>query len=213
MSNQYIAIEGNLGAGKTSLATQLSEMKKGKLILEGFEDNPFLESFYEDQNKYAFPVELHFMMERVRQMEDIYSGVDLFNDLVISDYFFDKTKLFASNNLSKREYKLFLDIFDKVSRDIPFPEVIVYLHRPINALISNIHKRGREYEMSITPDYLREIEHQYFNYFNSLSDQTIIIFEMEEIGDIFDREVLLFIISMISKWKNSREMITISSRS
>ena len=138
----YISIEGNIGAGKTTLATLLSEQFNCKLILEQFTDNPFLPYFYNDPERYAFPLELFFMTERYKQMQLMLPQQELFRDLTLSDYFFTKTLLFARNNLKDEEFRMFQKMFHTLSASFPKPEMILYLHRNLNSLMDNIQKRG-----------------------------------------------------------------------
>jgi len=159
---KYIAIEGNIGAGKTTLCNMLHKDFNCRLILEQFADNPFLPYFYENQERYAFPVELFFMTERHKQLQENLSQRDLFQQMIVADYFFIKTLLFAKNNLSDEEYRLFQRLFHILNSTFPKPELIVYLHRSVDNLIENIKARGRSYEQEIAPSYLLEIQNTYF---------------------------------------------------
>lgn len=176
----FIAIEGNIGAGKTTLSERLSADFNRRLILEQFSDNPFLPYFYEQPERYAFPVELFFMTERHKQLQSELAQTQLFGGEVIADYFFVKTLLFAKNNLNEEEYRLFTRLYQVLNASFPQPELLVYLHRPVQALQANIQKRGREYEQQITDDYLQEIQQAYFDYFRSQSQTPILIIELED---------------------------------
>lgn len=177
--HQYIAIEGNIGAGKTTLCHQLAEQFDSRLILEQFTDNPFLPFFYDNPERYAFPVELFFMTERHKQLQELLSQHDLFQQSIIADYFFVKTLLFARNNLNDQEYRLFQRLFNILNASFPKPQLLVYLHRPIDELLSNIKNRGRDYEQDITADYLLSIQNAYFDYFKTNPQLPILILDVE----------------------------------
>jgi deoxyadenosine/deoxycytidine kinase len=176
--HNFIAIEGNIGAGKTTLCKMLEEDSGCRLILEQFTDNPFLPYFYENPERYAFPVELFFMTERHKQLQELLPQRELFPELVVSDYFFVKTLLFAKNNLSGDEYRLFQRLFHTLFTTSPKPDLLVYLHRSVDDLVANIHKRGREIERSIQPAYLQSLQDSYFSYFKAEKDIPILILEI-----------------------------------
>ncbi len=182
MKYNFIAIEGNIGSGKTSLAEMLAHDFNAQLCLEKFADNPFLPKFYSDPGKYAFSLELFFMAERYQQMKDLLSGRDIFKDLVVSDYLFAKTQLFASINLERDENSLYRRLFDIIYPSIPQPQLIVYLHNDVASLMMNIAKRGRSYEQDIKPEYLEKIQLAYFQYFRSLTKQIILVLNVSEIN-------------------------------
>jgi len=160
----YIAIEGNIGAGKTSLVKKMAEDFSGRLILEQFSDNPFLPKFYKDPKKYAFPLEMSFLAERFQQLSDQLPHEELFSSFTISDYFVLKSLIFAQVNLEQDEYELYKRVFHLIYRQIPKPDLLVYLHRPTEVLLQNIQQRGRHYERDIEERYLNEIQESYFNY-------------------------------------------------
>lgn len=174
----YISIEGNIGAGKTTLASMLAEQFNCRLILEEFTENPFLPYFYNDPERYAFPLELFFMTERYKQLQSMLPQQDLFRDLTISDYFFTKTLLFARNNLQDEEFRMFQKMFHTLNAAFPKPEIIIYLHRSVNNLMENIQKRGRDFESTITPEYLKKIQNVYFEYFRMESSIPIIVLDV-----------------------------------
>lgn len=178
--HSYIAIEGNIGAGKTTLCQMLAEQFDSKLILEQFTDNPFLPFFYEAPERYAFPVELFFMTERHKQLQELLSQQDLFQQSIIADYFFVKTLLFARNNLNDQEYRLFQRLFNILNATFPQPQLLVYLHRSVEGLLENIKKRGREYEQEIAPEYLLSIQNAYLDYFKTKTDIPILILDVEQ---------------------------------
>ncbi|WP_273446410.1 deoxynucleoside kinase [Neolewinella agarilytica] len=192
----FIAIEGNIGAGKTTLANRLSADHNRRLILEAFSDNPFLPPFYKEPERYAFPVELFFMAERHKQLQHELTQSDLFSNGVIADYIFVKTLLFARNTLPAEEFRLFSRLFKVMDAGFPNPDLIVYLHRPVEALQANIAKRGREYEQEIKDDYLTSVQTAYFNYFGSQKEQPVLVMDLgdanfEEDTAIYDRMVAL----------------------
>ena len=160
MQYNFISIEGNIGAGKTSLARRLSSDYDARLILESFSENPFLPKFYKNPEKYAFSLELFFMAERYSQMQE----QDLFHSLTISDYLFVKSKLFAQNNLRDDELFLFNKLFNSMSASVPIPKLVVYLYSSIERLQHNIKSRGRGFEQYISNEYLQNIQNKYLDY-------------------------------------------------
>lgn len=174
----FIAVEGNIGAGKTTLCRMLAERYGGALLLEQFTDNPFLSSFYEQPERYAFPVELFFMTERHKQLQEHFSKPDFFRPLTIADYFFVKTLLFAKNNLNGEEFQLFQRLFYVLNATFPKPDLLLYLHRPVEVLIRQIKKRGRGFEQQISADYLEEIQGAYLNYLKQEQDTPVVILEL-----------------------------------
>ncbi len=177
MRYKYISIEGNIGAGKTSLAKLLAAEYGAKLVLEQFADNPFIANFYEQPEKYAFPFELFFVAERFKQLSEMTTQTDFFYNGVITDYLFVKSTLFSKVNLSADEYNLYMRIFDIIYKTLPAPEIIVYLHSDIVRLQKNIKLRGRSYEQQIADTYLEDIQQQYFQYFRQKKDQRILIID------------------------------------
>jgi deoxyadenosine/deoxycytidine kinase len=177
--HQFIAIEGNIGAGKTTLCNMLEKDFGAKKILEQFTDNPFLPHFYKNPERYAFQVELFFMTERHKQLQEYLSQRSLFQEFTISDYFFIKTLLFAKNNLIDEEYRLFKRLFDVLNNTFRKPDLLVYLHRPVEDLMKNIENRGREYEKDIKPEYLLSLQNAYFDYFRTVTDIPVLIIDIE----------------------------------
>ena len=183
----FIAIEGNIGAGKTTFCELLAAEMNCRLILEQFTDNPFLPLFYEQPERYAFPVELFFMTERHKQLQEALTNTDLFAPLSIADYFFIKTLLFAKNNLNTEEFRLFQRLFEVLNSTYPKPELLVYLHRSVEDLLKNIKKRGRTFETDISAEYLTEIQNGYFEYFRTETALPILIVEVEGINFLTDK--------------------------
>src|SRR4051812_5068949 len=149
MKYKFITIEGNIGAGKTTLAQMLSKRLNARLILEEFADNPFLPKFYENPAQYAFPLELFFMAERYKQLKDLLHTTDLFKSATISDYLFTKCLLFAKVNLPETEFHLYQKLFDIIHQQLIHPDLLIFLHAPVNRLQDNIKKRQRSYEQAI----------------------------------------------------------------
>lgn len=178
--NKYICIEGNIGAGKTTLCQLISLDFPCKIILEQFTENPFLEYFYKDPNRYALTVELFFLTERQKQIQQEASNLDLFNDFIISDYTILKSLLFARANLEVDEYKLFFKVYQALTQGLPKPDLIVYIHREIKHVQNNISKRGRLFENEITDTYLNKIQDSYFDFFKN---QTVIPIVVIDIAD------------------------------
>lgn len=183
----YIAIEGNIGAGKTTFATRLSHDFNAKLILERFEDNSFLPKFYEKPEVYAFPLEMSFLADRYQQLKDQLTSQDLFKAFTISDYFIDKSLIFARNNLRQDEYNLYSRLFNIISSTLPKPGLIMYLFAGVPQLLQNIRLRGRDYERSIRAEYLESIQSGYMNHFRTLSSIPVLIVETGHL-DFVSRE-------------------------
>ena len=173
MKHQFITIEGNIGVGKTTLANILAQKLNAKLILEEFADNPFLPKFYEKPDQYAFPLELFFMAERYKQLKDYLHTQDLFQEVTISDYLFTKCLLFAKVNLPDEEFRLYQKLFDIIHQQISFPNILIYLHAPVQKLKENIKKRNRSYEQDIKDDYLFNLQETYTSYIKQHNIKTI----------------------------------------
>jgi deoxyguanosine kinase len=171
----FITIEGNIGAGKTTLAHMLSKHYNARLILEQFADNPFLPKFYENPQQYAFPLELFFMAERFKQLKELIQQKDLFQNVTISDYLFTKCLLFAKVNLPEDEFRLYQRLFDIILQQVIQPDIVLYLHAPVNKLQENIRKRNRSYEQSIPDDYLFSIQETYTHYIKQHNIRTIFV--------------------------------------
>lgn len=175
MKYTFITIEGNIGAGKTTLAHLLSKHYNARLVLEQFADNPFLPKFYENPQQYAFPLELFFMAERFKQLKDLIQQKDLFQNLTISDYLFTKCLLFAKINLSEDEFRLYQRLFDIMYQQLIQPDILIYLHAPVNKLQQNIKKRNRPYEQRIPNEYLFSIQETYTHYIKQHNIKTIFV--------------------------------------
>ncbi|HNP22285.1 MAG TPA: deoxynucleoside kinase [Panacibacter sp.] len=175
MKYHFIAIEGNIGAGKTTLAHLLSKKLNARLILEEFADNPFLPKFYENPSQYAFPLELFFMAERFKQIKEMLNKTDMFQSITVSDYLFTKCLLFAKVNLPDEEFRLYQKLFDIMQQQVSFPDILIYLHAPVHKLQQNIRKRNRAYELQIQDEYLFNIQETYTSYIKQHNIKTIFI--------------------------------------
>lgn len=175
MKHHFIAVEGNIGAGKTTLSQLLSQHYNSKLMLEEFAENPFLTKFYENPKQYAFPLELFFLAERFKQQQDLIKTADLFQSLTISDYLFTKCLLFAKVNLPEEEYRLYQKMYEVFSQQLTQPDVLIYLHAPVNKLQSNIKKRNRKFEQSIPDEYLFKLQETYTSYIKQHNIKTIFV--------------------------------------
>lgn len=175
MNYHFITIEGNIGAGKTTLAHLLSKKLNARLILEEFADNPFLQKFYENPEQYAFPVELFFMAERYKQLKDLLHTKDLFQNITVSDYLFTKCLLFAKINLPEEEFRLYQKLFEIIHQQVIQPDLLIYLHAPVSRLQQNIKKRNRTYEQEISDEYLFNIQETYTHYIKQHNIKTLFV--------------------------------------
>jgi deoxyadenosine/deoxycytidine kinase len=175
MKYNFITIEGNIGAGKTTLAHLLSKHFNARLILEEFAENPFLPKFYENRQQYAFPLELFFMAERYKQLKELLQTKDLFQTVTISDYLFTKCLLFAKVNLPEQEFLLYQKLFDIINPQLIQPDLLIYLHAPVSKLKENIKKRNRPYEQTIGPDYLFSLQETYTQYIRQHQIKTLFV--------------------------------------
>ena len=175
MNYHFITIEGNIGAGKTTLAHLLSRHFNARLVLEEFADNPFLPKFYENPKLYAFPLELFFMAERYKQLKDLIQQKDLFQNITISDYLFTKCLLFAKVNLPEDEFRLYQRLFEIIHQQLLQPDLLIYLHTPVSRLQKNIKKRNRPYEQNIPDEYLFNIQQTYTHYIKDHNIKTLFI--------------------------------------
>ncbi len=175
MNYHFIAIEGNIGAGKTTLAHLLAKHLNARLVLEEFADNPFLPKFYENPQQYAFPLELFFMAERYKQLKDLIHTKDLFQSVTVSDYLFTKCLLFAKVNLTEEEFRLYQKLYDIIRQPLIQPDLLIYLHVPVQKLQKNIRKRNRAYELNIPDDYLFRLQETYTHYIKQHNLKTLFV--------------------------------------
>ena len=199
MKYNYIAIEGNIGAGKTSLTKMISEQFNAKLILEQFADNPFLPKFYENPSKYAFALELSFVAERYKQLTEQLYNQDLFKSFTISDYFINKSLIFAQKTLEKEEFSLFVKLFTIIYTNIPKPDLFVFLHVEIERLLFNISKRGRDYEQNISREYLEKIHQGYMDFIKQQPQMRILIIDINKLDFVNNKEDFQLLISTINQ--------------
>ena len=196
MRYKFVAIEGNIGVGKTTLATMIAKDCNARLVLEKFESNPFLPKFYKDPEKYAFPLELFFMAERYHQLKQ-QKEQDLFQPIIIADYFFMKSKLFAQNNLQKDEQQLFNSLFEIMLFSLPNPNLLVYLYADVERLQQNIKKRGRSFEREITDEYLQNIQDRYLDYLRKQRHFPVLLLDVSKVNFMEDREIYEVILGLL----------------
>lgn len=209
MKYNFVTIEGNIGAGKTTLAHLLSKHYNARLILEEFADNPFLPKFYENQQQYAFPLELFFMAERYKQLKDLLQTKDMFQNITISDYLFTKCLLFAKVNLATEEFRLYQKLFDIVNPQIAQPDLLIYLHSPVNVLQQNIRKRNRVYEQGIANEYLFSLQETYTQYIKQHNIKTLFV-DSSNADFLDNKEHLEIIINALDKdYEEGQHYITL----
>lgn len=196
---KYITIEGNIGAGKTSLSTRIAAELEARLILEEFAENAFLAKFYENPERYAFPVELSFLSERFAQLKRELNTQDLFSPKIVADYFINKCQIFAKNNLGHDEYDLFLKMYELVEANTPKPDLLVYLYKSTPQLMANIEKRGREYEKNITAEYLDNIHRQYIEFIRQHNKMRIVIIDTSDLDFVNKEEDYIHLRNLIFK--------------
>jgi 2-amino-4-hydroxy-6-hydroxymethyldihydropteridine diphosphokinase len=193
----YIAIEGNIGAGKTSLSKMMSDEFNAKIILERFAENPFLPKFYEDKERFAFPLEMSFLADRYQQLSDDLAQLYLFKNLIVSDYYIFKSLIFAQITLQKDEYLLYRKMFNLMYKEIRKPDLYVYLYQKTERLLENIKTRGREYEQNIEAGYLEKIHDGYKNFISTQQDLNILIIDVSEIDFVNNIEDYNYVINKI----------------
>ncbi len=195
----YIAIEGNIGAGKTTLSNKLAEDFNAKLVLERFADNPFLPKFYEDQSRYAFPLEMSFLADRYQQISDDLAQFDLFKDFVVADYHIFKSLIFAKVTLAEDEFRLYKTMFDIIYKEMPKPDLYIYLYQNTERLLQNIKLRGRSYEQEIPAEYLERINSGYLDYIKSQKDLNVLIIDVSDKDFVENQSDYIFILEEIQK--------------
>ncbi len=195
---RYLVVEGNIGAGKSSLSARLAADYNGKQVLERFADNPFLPKFYEDPQRYAFPLEMSFLADRYRQLMEDLLQVDLFSDFIVADYYILKSVIFANVNLNEDEFRLYKSLFDIMYKEIPKPDLYVYLYRSTESLLENIRKRGREYEQNIEASYLEKINAGYVSFLKSESQMRVLVIDVSDMDFVGNQSDYLQIVSQIT---------------
>jgi len=183
---RYIAVEGVIGAGKTSLARILANKINAKIILEEFETNPFLAKFYDDRKRYAFQTQMFFLINRFKQQQEL-NQEDLFSQFIVSDYIFEKDNIFAYMNLSGDELKLYETLFPQLQRDLRKPDLVIFLQASTDRLLYNIRKRNRKIERSITKAYIKELSEAYNDFFFKYNNTPLLIVNSTDI-DFVNRE-------------------------
>lgn len=201
-SLNYIAIEGNIGSGKTTLATKIAEDFSGKLILERFADNPFLPKFYKDQSRYAFPLEMSFLADRYQQFTDDTSQPDLFKNFMVSDYDIFKSLIFAKVTLGEDEFRLYRKLFDIMYNEVIKPDIYVYLYQNTEKLLQNIKKRGRKYEQDIPNDYLEKINKGYLDFIKTHQYQNVLILDISDLDFVQNKNDYEIVIDKIHGFKD-----------
>lgn len=199
----FIAIEGNIGAGKTTLAKKLSIDFNSRLILEQFAENPFLPKFYDNPEKHAFPLELSFLAERYQQLKNELGKQDIFKPTIVSDYYFLKSLIFAKANLIEDEYGLYSKLFHIINDSLPKPDLFVYLYHDVERLQQNIKKRGRNYEQSIPDEYLIKIQNTYFDFIKQLNDLRILVIDVNNMDFANDNEHYNHMMEIINRPYNA----------
>ncbi|HRX95232.1 MAG TPA: deoxynucleoside kinase [Chitinophagaceae bacterium] len=209
MKYSFVTIEGNIGAGKTTLAHLLSKHYNARLILEEFADNPFLPKFYENPSQFAFPLELFFMAERFKQLKELLQQKDMFQNVTISDYLFTKCLLFAKVTLPEDEFRLYQRLFDIIHQQLIQPDIVIYLHAPVSKLQANIRKRNRPYEQNIADDYLFNIQETYTHYIRQHNVKTLFVDASN--ADFLNNEKHLQIIceALDKEYEEGRHYITL----
>lgn len=198
----YIAIEGNIGAGKTTLTSKIAEDFNAKTVLERFADNPFLPKFYKDQTRYAFPLEMSFLADRYQQISDDLAQFDLFKDFIVADYHIFKSLIFAKVTLAEDEFRLYKTMFDIIYKEMPKPDLYIYLYQNTERLLANIKQRGRSFEQEIEADYLEKINNGYLDYIKTQKDLNVLIIDVSNLDFLKNQEDYLFILDEIQKKLN-----------
>lgn len=209
MNYHFITVEGNIGAGKTTLTHLLAKHYNARLILEEFADNPFLPKFYENPKQFAFPLELFFMAERYKQLKELIHTKDLFQNITVSDYLFTKCLLFAKINLPEEEFHLYQKLFDIIYQQLSQPDILIYLHVPVKQLQQNIKKRNRPYEQAIPDDYLFNLQLTYTQYIKQHSIKTLVIdaSNADFLGN--DKHIQVILDALEKEYENGQHFFTL----
>lgn len=205
----YMVIEGNIGSGKTTLASRIAGQFNAHLVLEHFEDNPFLPKFYDDPEKYSFALELSFLASRYKQLNEELGSHDLFKAFTVADYYFMKSLVFASSTLNGDEFNLYRQIFYIIYGSLPKPDIYVYLHLKTERLLENIRKRGRDYEKAINGEYLQKIQDSYFAFFRQNPENRYLIIDINNVDFVTNEDHYKLILKTIfaNKYTNGLNMV------
>lgn len=185
---RYIVVEGNIGAGKTSLVSRIARDFNAKIVLEQFADNPFLPKFYADRERYSFTLELSFLAARYKQLYTELTDTDLFKAFTIADYYFAKSLIFAQSTLETDEYNLYRQLYNIIYKQLPKPDLYIYLHTEVEQLLAQIKLRGRDYEQNIPAEYLLEIQSSYFSFFKTVTDFPVVVVNCNEVDFVNNDE-------------------------
>jgi deoxyguanosine kinase len=199
LNYDYIVIEGNIGTGKTSLAEKIAADYSTRIVLERFAENPFLPLFYDQPQRYAFPLELSFLADRYQQLNSELASTDLFRQQTVSDYLLSKSLIFATITLKNDENSLYQRLFHIINPHLPKPDLLVYLHKDVPNLMKNIAARGREYEQKIRPDYLAELEQGYWDFFKQQTGMRILVLDTNGIDYVNDPAHYEQVMDLINK--------------
>ncbi|MGG5577830.1 2-amino-4-hydroxy-6-hydroxymethyldihydropteridine diphosphokinase [Myroides sp. C15-4] len=195
----FVAIEGNIGAGKTTLTHRIAEDFNAKSIFEGFADNPFLPKFYQDASRYAFPLEMSFLADRYSQLSDDLAQFDLFKEFIIADYYIFKSLIFAQITLEEDEFRLYQQVFDIMYKETPKPDLYVFLYQNTDRLLENIQKRGRSYESDISGQYLDKVTQGYFNFMKTIPSEKVLLIDISDLDFVANQGDYIHILDRIAE--------------
>lgn len=205
---RYIVVEGPIGVGKTSLAQRLADHIGADILLEKPQDNPFLERFYQDPQRHAMSTQLFFLFQRINEVRD-QAQMDLFRTRTVSDYLFDKDALFARLNLSEDEYKLYQNIYQSLAPKAPIPDLVIYLQATTSTLIDRVRRRGRDYERSVTDDYLNRLGDSYGEFFHQYEDAPLMMVNSENLNFVDNEADFHLLLERIESMRGPREFFSL----
>src|SRR5512134_428470 len=207
---RYIVVEGPIGAGKTSLARELARRVDGEALLEKPEDNPFLERFYEDMARFALPTQLTFLFQRVDQLRGV-GQFDMFRRATVGDFLLDKDPLFARLNLSDAEFRLYEKVYSHLKPQTPTPDLVIYLQAPVETLIERVHRRGVDYERTITEHYLARLADAYSRYFYGYDAAPLLIVNSERLNFVDDPDHIDLLLARVGSMRGRREFFNLAA--
>ncbi|HQS57364.1 MAG: deoxynucleoside kinase [Gallionellales bacterium 35-53-114] len=205
---RYIVVEGPIGVGKTSLAQRLADHLGADILLEKPQDNPFLERFYQDPQRHAMSTQLFFLFQRINELRD-QAQMDLFNTRTVSDYLFEKDALFARLNLSDDEYKLYQNIYQSLAPQAPTPDLVIYLQASTDTLFERVHRRGRNYEKSLTDDYLTRLGNSYGDFFHQYEEAPLMMVNSENLNFVDNDDDFKLLLQRIESMRGPREFFSL----